>query len=289
VRQLETRLTPSLSTLASFVSHGVGPQGLVSDSSGNVYGTTAQGGTFNRGTVFELVHSSGKLTTLASFNGVSPEGPPVIDSSGNLYGTSWFGGTANDGTIFELAAGSGTITTLASFNGTDNGKNPDGPLVMDSSGNLYGTTYFGIPGSGGGTIFELAAGSGTITTLAWFNSYDQVGLTVDSAGNLHGTTTSGGAIFELAKGSETITTLASFDGTNGKYPQAGPIVDSAGNLYGTTWQGGAYGDGTIFELAKGSGTITALASFDGTDGANPPGGVALASRVRGEKAAVGQA
>ena len=63
----------------------------------------------------------------------------IMDSSGNLYGTTAAGGASGDGTVFELAHGSGTITTLASFNGT-NGANPDAGLIMDSSGNLYGTT-----------------------------------------------------------------------------------------------------------------------------------------------------
>ena len=90
-----------------------------------------------------------------------------MDSSGNLYGMTYSGGASGDGTVFELAKGSGTITTLASFNGAD-GSNPLGSLIMDSGGNLYGTT-----GGGGtynsGTVFEVVAGSGTITTLASFN------------------------------------------------------------------------------------------------------------------------
>ena len=65
-----------------------------------------------------------------------------MDSSGNLYGTTERGGTSNDGTVFEVAEGSGTITTLASFNGT-NGADPEGGLIMDGSGNLYGTTEYG--------------------------------------------------------------------------------------------------------------------------------------------------
>ncbi len=65
-----------------------------------------------------------------------------MDSSGNLYGTTDEGGADNDGTVFELAKGSGTITTLASFNGS-NGENPVAGLIMDSSGNLYGTTAYG--------------------------------------------------------------------------------------------------------------------------------------------------
>ena len=78
--------------------------------------------------------------------------------------------------------------------------------------------------------------------------------------------TAAGTVFELAQGSGTITTLASFNGTNGSAPYAGLVMDGSGNLYGTTYRGGISGDGTVFELAQGSGTITTLASFKQTDG-----------------------
>jgi uncharacterized repeat protein (TIGR03803 family) len=150
---------------------------------------------------------------LASFDGTDGEGPHaglIMDSSGNLYGTAIAGGASGDGTVFELVRGSGTITTLASFNFYD-GKWPEAALVMDSSGNLYGTTYLGgfIPGS-------------------------QTGL---------------GSVFKLASGSGQITRLASFNGTDGEYPEGALVMDSSGDLYGTTYAGGASGNGTIFELA----------------------------------------
>jgi len=127
------------------------------DSSGNLYGTADLGGASGYGAVFELAQGSGTITTLASFNGTNGEYPLaglIMDSSGNLYGTTVYGGASSDGTVFELAHGSGTITTLASFNGTD-GANPYAGLIMDSSGNLDGTTNAG--GAGGlGTVFELS-------------------------------------------------------------------------------------------------------------------------------------
>src|SRR5262249_54913811 len=159
-------------------------------------------------------------------------------------------------------------TTLASFNGS-NRDLPYGGLIMDSSGNLYGTTYAGGD-FGLGAVFELAKGSGTITTLASFNvgngSYTEGGVIMGGSGKLYGTTYEGvysgdGTVFELVKGSGTITTLASFNGSNGANPNGGLIMDGSGNLYGTTVYGGTSAWGTVFELAKGSGTITALASF----------------------------
>ena len=81
------------------------------------------------------------------------------------------------------------------------------------------------------------------------------------------------AVYEIAKGSTTITTLASFNGTNGQFPVAGITLDSAGDLLGTTEFGGSSGDGTVFEIAKGSTTITTLASFDVSNGAQPQAGI----------------
>ena len=335
---LETRITLSLSTLASFNgTNGAIPRAaVIMDSSGNLYGTTLAGGASNGGTVFELAHGSGAITTLASFNGTNgwnPYAALIMDSSGNLYGTAQYGGAYGYGTVFELAHGSGSITTLASFNGTD-GASPFAALIMDSSGNMYGTTPYGgpswngTPNNGSGTVFELAHGSDTITTLATFNvtngaepedalimdsggnlygttrlggrygtgtvfelahshtvttlawnvEYPTTGLIMDSSGNLYGTAPAGGAhgsglVFELAHGSRTITTLALFNGGNSPTPNGSLIMDSSGNLYGTTSYGGVSSDGTVFELANGSGTITTLASFNGGNGATPYGGL----------------
>ena len=129
-------------------------------------------------------------------------------------------------------------------------------------------------------MFELAAGSTTITTLASFNGTGATGRTprrawswtaaaISTAQPSGGGANGDGTVFEMKAGSNTITTLASFNGTNGAGPTSGLIMDSSGNLYGTTTSGGANGDGTVFEMAAGSNTITTLASFDGTNGAAP--------------------
>jgi uncharacterized repeat protein (TIGR03803 family) len=287
----------AITPLASFDgAGGAAPSGnLVMDGSGNLYGTTSYGGASNDGTLFELAAGSGTIATIASFNGTDgmhPYGGLIMDGSGNLYGTTY--GTPpgrrvlNDGTVFEVAKGSATITTLASFDGTD-GANPDGALILDSGGNLYGTTVLGGPTwnptkhvYGDGTVFEVAKGSGTVTTLASFSGTNGQGPTggvvMDGSGNLYGTTSQGGdagygTVFEMSAGNGTLTTLASFDNANGGGPSGSLIMDRSGNLYGTTYGGGAAGAGTVFELARASGTLATLASFDSTDGQGPEAGV----------------
>ena len=108
------------------------------------YGAAAEnpGGTANLGCVWEVVKGSGAVTTLASFTsttGSHPDTNLVFDSAGNLYGTTWQGGANDDGTVFELVKGSNTITTLASFNFATTSFTPEGRLLIDSSGNLFGT------------------------------------------------------------------------------------------------------------------------------------------------------
>ena len=275
-----------LTTLASFNStNGANPYtGMVEDSSGDLFGTTNSGGSSRDGTVFEIAAGSGAVSTLASFNGTNgaePYGNLIIDSSGDLLGATYLGGSSGDGTVFEITAGSGVITTLASFNGT-NGANPGGGVVEDGSGDLFGTAENG-GSSGCGTVFEIAAGSGKITTLASFNGttnggIPESGLVEDNNGDLFGTTIHGGAsgygtVFEVAAGSGAITTRASFNGLNGDGPSGSLVEDSGGNLYGTTAFGGSSGDGNVFKVAAGTGAITTLASFNGTNGINPFSGV----------------
>src|SRR5665213_3490387 len=157
-----------------------------------------------------------------------------------------------------------SLSTRAVFGANLTGANPNSAVVMDAGGNLYGTTSKG-GANGGGTVYEIVAGSGKVTPLASFTSGDEPnGVVLDRAGNLFGATAYGGAdglgaVFEVVRGSGTITTLASFDGTNGEYPNA-IIIDAAGNLYGTTGGGITGTTGRIFKIKAGRGTIITLAS-----------------------------
>jgi uncharacterized repeat protein (TIGR03803 family) len=177
------------------------------------------------------------------------------------------------------------LTTLATFNG-NNGEDSLAGLIADAAGDLFGTTFnggmYGDGTVGYGTVFEIKEGSYAVTTLAAFNGTNGEGpsanLIADAAGNLYGTTQYGGAnddgtVFEIKTGSGAITTLATFNGTDGRIPIGGLITDAAGDLFGTTSAGGAYGDGTVFEIKAGSGTVTTLLSFNGTDGSDPSAGL----------------
>ena len=196
---------------------GATPDGaLIIDASGNLYGTTFNGGEWDWGTVFELVNSSGNYTEqlLYSFTGMAvggdganPNAALTTDASGNLYGTTVFGGAAGQGTVFELVNSSGSYSeqVLYSFTGSNgDGANPYGGLVMDASGNLYGTTVVGgnngfcqqYATDGCGIVFELVNSSGSyseqvLNTFTGSNgdgAYPFGGLVMDVSGNLYGTT-----------------------------------------------------------------------------------------------------
>jgi uncharacterized repeat protein (TIGR03803 family) len=211
-------------TLVSFDSNsGINPGGsLVPDSAGDLFGTTNEGGTYNKGTVFEVVKTgtgyASTPTTLVTFdvaNGANPNSAGVIsDAAGDLFGTTSSGGANNKGTVFEIVkTGTGyasTPDTLVNFDGA-HGANPAGGLTADAAGDLFGTTQFGGTNNTG-TVFEI------VKTGAGYAS--------------------------------TPTLLATFSGANGAYPVAGLTADAFGNLFGTTGSGGTNPtDGTVFELS----------------------------------------
>lgn len=251
---------------------------LIADGSGNLYGTTSWGGTnpiadFDCcGAVFKI--SSGEPgVVLYSFcsladchDGARPEAGLIADAFGNLYGTTVYGGFNTAGIVFEIAPGS-TEKVIYSFCAADScadGAYPEAGLVMDGSGNLYGTTLYG-GAKAKGTVFEVTPG-GVEKVLYSFCSvaacadgeYPHAVLIFDASGNLYGTTQSGGAngkgtVFMVApSGQETViySFCAAAGCVDGKSPLAGLLMDKSGNLYGTTSGGGANGKGgTVFELA----------------------------------------
>jgi|HubBroStandDraft_6_1064221.scaffolds.fasta_scaffold384004_1 uncharacterized repeat protein (TIGR03803 family) len=276
--------------------------GLAFDSAGNLYGTTQGGGLHAAGTVYELTPLQGggwSEKVLRSFgggvDGAYPAANLLVDNAGDLYGTTSLGGTEGGGTVFEMLprqGGGWSEKILYNFGSGSDGAYPDAGLIVDASGNFYGTT------SGGGihfdgAVFELSPSNGgwSETILHSFGhasdgSDPEAALTFDSAGNLYGTTNRGGihslgTVFELTPregGGWTESVLHSFgEGTDGQLPLANLIPDSAGNLYGTTSVGGIHTSGTLFKMAPvqgGGWTETVLHSFGkGTDGVTPYAGL----------------
>jgi uncharacterized repeat protein (TIGR03803 family) len=286
--------------------------GLVFDSKGNLYGTTIQGGANTTwaagaggwGTVFELSPGTGAWTEkvlyafgyLSQTDGYFPTAGVIFDSAGNLYGTTSDGGSGQDldggGSVFELSpttTGPWKETVLYSFGGgSPNGYSPQGGLVRDAAGNLYGTAHSGGNGFGlDGTVFEIspqAGGGWSETVLHSFGAYETdginptSGLLFDAKGNLYGTTYAGGAnqagmVYELSpqtSGGWTEQALYNFGATatDAAHPYAGLIFDTAGRLYGTTQSGGTHGSlstgGTVFEIKTSASvgtTNTAIASL----------------------------
>lgn len=261
--------------------------GLARDAAGNLYGTTSGGGSAHGGVVFKL-DPAGNETVLHAFRGGSdgddPVGGVVLDS-GFLYGATTCGGTgSNDicgggggGTVFKLDS-SGHETILYNFAGGSDGLSPESGVILDSAGNIYGTTNFGGT-SNEGVVYKLNP-AGQETMLFSFPGGDQGGypaaaVLLDPQGNLYGTTygeAQGGVVFKLdPSGVETVLHIFK-GGADGANPN-GIYRDAAGNIFGTTYQGGASNLGTVYELASGHETI--LYSFRaGTGGAFPPAGVA---------------
>jgi uncharacterized repeat protein (TIGR03803 family) len=282
---------------------------LIQDAAGNLYGTTSSGGGTGCGgsgcgVVFKL-NTANHETVLHAFSGPDgaiPYGALVMDIAGNLYGTTSSGGASGLGTVFKIDT-TGKETVLYTFTGNPDGANPYAGLVMDSSGNLYGTTESGGV-SNLGTIFQIDR-NGAETVLHSFagqpsdGADPKAGLTLDSNGILYGTTFSGGSAgfgtaYQLdTTNSESV--LYNFTGqADGGNPFGGLTLDSNGTLYGTTTIGGSssgkgvlgggpsgdrpYGccKGIVYELSGGEQTI--LYTFTGgNDGGTPSSTLVLSN------------
>lgn len=254
-------------------------------------------------------------------DGLNPTGGLTSDAVGNLYGVTTGGGAfcqnqGGCGTVYELspsAGGNWMETILYSFCVTENppfcpdGSIPSAGLLMDRSGNLYGTTQFS--GSAGhGVVFRLSPppgklGSWTETVLwnfasnkknnGWAPGFGK--LNMDASGDIYGTTQAGGGknegiVFELSPegdGTYTFSIVHSFSGPDGAVPEYGVAIDGSGNLYGTTQEGGpknpnctggAGGCGIVYKLTQSSGKWTGAILFKftgGTNGSNPVSPISL--------------
>ena len=265
---------------------GAAPVGRpVAGASGDLYGTTTGAGAHGAGTAFELTPGTDGWaeTTLYSFcpkigksgckDGGGTETGLTQDTVGNLYGTKP-GGGGYLGAVFELVPESGGWSEVILYVfGThrDDGAGPYAALILDPTGNLYGTTIGGgnqCGSSSCGTVYELTPGSGgkwKETVLHRFDNNGKDGITpgagalfMDTSGNLYGTTESGGCcggvVYQFTPkpgGGWKEAILHNFKpGRGGSFPGSGVVMDKSGNLYGTTVDGGGPNScGVIYKLA----------------------------------------
>jgi uncharacterized repeat protein (TIGR03803 family) len=190
-----------LHTFVGMPNDGASPQApLILDSAGNLYGTAYLGGTCDRGVIFKL-DQTGNETVLHNFmvgaadDGANPYAGAISDSVGNLCGTTYYGGTANLGVVFKLDTTTGIETVLHSFTGEKDGENPATGVVLDSEGNLYGSTSYGGT-QGWGVLYEITVASDELILHEFLNEADGArpnGL-IYSEGFLYGTTALGGTL-----------------------------------------------------------------------------------------------
>jgi hypothetical protein len=249
---------------------------LLFDSSGNIYGTTEQGGAYGAGAAYKLTPSQGgwSESVIYSFDAEGQQGWAVpqtgliMDAAGNLYGTTVLDNNYADGVTYQLQPSqSGYIgNVLRAFHVDNVGYGPQG-LIFDPSGNIIGATAGGGP-YGNGIVYKLVVSDGWSLQNIYSFGRDQGNvlnrLTMDAAGNLYGTgqacSNGNGCVFMLTpyNGTYVYTDLYDFKGgSDGQYPYGPVAIDASGNLYGTTESGGdqsrcigefTYGCGVVWEI-----------------------------------------
>jgi uncharacterized repeat protein (TIGR03803 family) len=258
---------------------------LVEGSDGSFYGTCAGDNGNDRGSIFKIT-TNGTFSAVVVFNGTNGARPGfelMRSTDGNFYGTTGRGGSHDGGTVFRLTS-NGTLTTLYSFE--VDGAQADNTLVRTADGCLYGVTEYG-GGDDFGQFFRISPSGvySNVTSIDYIHGgYARGKLACGPDGLLYGTvsysTFNGrGGVFKVDTNG-VLETLANFFGTNGSVPYGGLTLGSDGNFYGTTRNGGTNADlGTVFRIST-NGTITTLACFNGTNGANPT--TMLAQGMAGE-------
>ncbi len=279
---------------------------LAIDSAGDLYGVTWSGGDgrCHCGVLYELVppatvggpwrHIVLHAFTNASNDGRLPNAAPVLSST-TIYGVTQQGGLHDSGIVYQFIPGKsgGTYSVLYSFGANNDASWPNGAVLLDSAGSLYGVTSLG-GAFNAGAVYKLSPGVGSWTESILFSfgggsqssGITPVGnLLFDSVGNLYGVTQFGGAsqlgvAYELtpATGSWTENVLFNFSTAAGASPLAGMTWNpSNGSLYGTTSAGGSHTHGTVFQLTPpasgGLWTETLLEQFIFTNGGLPSGRV----------------
>ena len=261
---------------------GAGPVAALTGVGGVLYGTTPYGAN-GTGTIFKFDPAGSALTTLYTFpanhggyqGGINASG--LIYAKGQLYGTTVGGGSYGRGTIFSIKPATGAFTTLYTFaNTTEAPSSPTGGMTVFNN-TLYGTSFFG-GAYGGGTLFALALGSNTETTLYSFDNMNDGPQFPEAAptilgGKIYGTFSFGGAnsaggVFEYDPATSTERTVTLFNYNTGAGPAARMLAVEQ-TLYGTLSSGGSVAGGALFSLDPATGTTNILYQFTGNNGADP--------------------
>lgn len=257
---------------------GIGPEQLVTDQAGNIFGTTSQKGAYHgRGTIFEIT-AGPHFRVLHTFcehpreslcaDGAIPRSPLILDANGNLFGVTGSGGAYDGGTAFELSPNADrtvwTLTTLYSFCG------PGDPVCANGAGVRAGLTYAGdsngLPWDGISPLYTVISGSS--------NAPGHAGGVIRLT---PGTPWTGALLYAFCQQGGNAC-------ADGAIPDFTPAIDDSGNIFGITTTGGTAGGGTVFELTPGASdgwSETVLHSFCASgpplcaDGASPDGPVTL--------------
>ncbi len=267
---------------------------LAIDKAGNIFGTASTGGSTGGGTLFEFSAAQAFSVphTFGSGNdGVNPRQGPTMGPGHTLYGSTAMGAPNANGVVFKMAE-SGAYDVLYNFQSQGDGHCPFSGVAVGADGTVYGTTVgVGYGGNPNGSVWKYTSAGGLKTLYVFQDGADgewpDQAPTVDSAGNLYGTThvqngtSFAGAIWKISASGK-FSVLHSLSGsTDGYSPNSPLLLDKNGKLYGTTGTGGNRNYGTVFEITP-SGQFTVLHSFTaGTDGAQPTGNL-----VRGEGKAI---
>ena len=256
---------------------------------GNLYSTTAYGGTYNDGVVFKITTEGipSVLHELDSYNGSTGL---TLGADGNFYGAEIYGGPPPGyGAAFRITP-TGKMTVLAHFTGKNLDAYPDVPPMQAADGEFYGTAV-GDSNGNGGTVYRMTR-LGKKTTLFRFDRRDGAApggpLAQAEDGNFYGITNVGGAsgrcqqygcgtVFKLTlDGHETVLHNFNVQNLDGYYPAAPVVEGTDGDFYGTAPYGGKFGYGIVFKITR-TGAYTILHNFDQIDGMTPQVGLVQAT------------
>ena len=274
------------------ITDGEQPEaGLILASDGLLYGSTSNGGTFGKGTIFKIDTAGGSFATVHHFDGDNdgeePRGRLVQAGDTNLYGVTHSSGANNAGTLYRVALNGTGFAVLHVFGTSTEGTRPGAGLILASDGRLYGTTEFAAGTAGNGTVFGANLNGSGLTTLHTFAGAPDDGetpaaeLLEGSDGVLYGTTEFGGAadggtVFALGRDGSGYLLLKDLGGAAGSRPR-GPLVEDQALLWGTAYGDGANNGGTLFHITRAATLFDVVRNFAAATGDHPHAAVLVGS------------